>query len=119
MVKLMMSLISVYSGSFWALTSITILTIGVSEKVTVFFNWMNLSLYIFAPIASGLYTGHKLMQEARRRHPAGADEPLLFEDASVARVVRRLQVARTVRAQVVRSLRREKCLACTGSCLTV
>jgi hypothetical protein len=120
MINLMVALGAAYSGAFWALTCASFAMIGVFHRsVTVWFNAGTLGLCIVAPIASGLYTGHLLTRERGMQHPFGADAPLLLEQAAVARVVRRLHVARAVRAQVVRSLGFARSCAYTLGCFGI
>lgn len=120
MIHLMVALGAAYSGAFWALMCASFALIVIFHcSVTVFFNITTLGMYVIAPIASGLYLGHRLTRNPGLQHPFGADAPLLLEQAAVARVVRRLHVARAVRAQVVRSLRRERCCAYTLACFSI
>lgn len=117
-IRVMVGLFAVQSGTCWSLLIAAVVMIGfLQQTVVVALSWTNFTIFV-ATVAAGVYWGHRLTQDPRDRYPLGADVPLLLEEAAEARVVRRLQVVRAVRGQVVRSLRRDRCAGYSlGSCL--
>lgn len=116
-IDVLVALTAAYSGTFWSAVIAGFSTIAILRcSITLPLNLPTLAI-CSGTITLGLSVGHYLTREPRAQIPRGANVPLLFEGGGVAeRVVRRLQVARSVRAQVVRSLRRERCAACTLAC---
>lgn len=116
-INTMMALSAAYSGSFWSLLMAILGALAIlNESVTLVLNCTILIICIFS-MALGLYVGHCLTREPRV-HPE-AEAPLLMEGMVAAQVVRRLQVARAVRSQVVRSFRIDISGGCAVACVLV